>query len=361
MQLNELIQRRLASQRLTGTPCAGPAEVVAWLTAMQAQDYPASLWGVSQRCGMVTDTQVEEAMTAGAIIRSWSPRGTLHLLPAQDARWIIGLTAPGMIARMAKWHARDFDLTDRVLSYCYDVIGEALQGGKELQRSELYRVLNAAGVQTQGQRGLHILWRMGQERLICYGPRRSRPQTLVLFDEWLPDTPEKDRDEALAELTFRYFRSHGPASERDFAWWAGLNLSDVRRGLEMNAGRLAKADYNGHWHWFEPHEDELPGPEGVWLLPGYDEYSVAYKDRSLLRGPGLALSSEENSELIDPLIVVDGMARGRWKRNLRQGKLSLSFTPFEPLSEEEKARLEDIAEEYAGHLTRAGYAGEEGE
>ncbi len=352
MQHEELIRRRLHSQRLSGSPAAGPGEAVRWMGAVQAQDYPASLWGVSLRCGFVQDRRVEEAMTAGQIIRSWFPRGTLHFVPAADARWMRALLAPRWLSRMAKMHARDFDITEHVLGICREAIVRALEGGRELQRSDIYRVLNAAGVQTQGTRGLQILWRLGQEGLICYGPRHAKPQTLVLFDEWLADSPSLEREEALCQLTLRYFQSHGPATEADFAWWAGLTLGDVREGLALAGEELTKAVYDGQWHWFAPEDLPEAQPSSGWLLPVYDEFSVAYKNRGVLRGPGRALTREENSALIAPLLLVNGQARGTWKRTLRQGRLNLSFSPDSPLEDWEKALLEENAEEYAAHLTR---------
>jgi hypothetical protein len=236
----EIVHRRLEAQRISSTTYTGPAQVVAWLGAVQAQDYLGALWAVGLRLAGAHERDVERALTERTIVRSWPMRGTLHVLAATDARWMIELLAP-KAAASATSRLRAMGIDDAVLANARRALIANLEGGRHLTRPAAYRVLERARIPTARARGLLILWRLAHDGLVCFGARQGKQQTLVLLEEWLPQAKRMRRDDALGELARRYFTGHGPATLRDFAWWSGTTLTDARRAIDI-AGTLLQEE-----------------------------------------------------------------------------------------------------------------------
>lgn len=179
------------------------------------------------------EADIEQALADRTIIRTWPMRGTLHFVAATDVRWMLELLTPRIVANNAQRLLRQFGLDEAVFARSKDLFVRALQGGKRLARNAMYEVLEAGGVSTAGQRGLHILGRLAQAGVICFGAREGKQQTFALLDEWAPTARRMARDEALAEIARRYFTSHGPATLQDFAWWSGLTVANAQAALEL--------------------------------------------------------------------------------------------------------------------------------
>ena len=70
--------------------------------------------------------------------------------------------------------------------------------------------------------------------LVCSGAREARSATYALVDDGVARHEVRStRDEALATLAPRYFRSHGPALVADFAWWSGLTVRDAKAAIAL--------------------------------------------------------------------------------------------------------------------------------
>lgn len=238
----KLLRHRLHNQRLAATNFEAPADPVRWLGAVQAQDYLGSLWAIGLRTRNATEKKVEQAIADRAIVRTWPMRGTLHFVAAEDARWMLELMTPRVVAASAGRLEREHGLDEKAFGRSGEVVARALEGGRRLTRDAMYRTLEQARISTAGGRGLHIRWRMAHAGLICFGPREGRQQTFVLLDEWVPGARRMARDEALAESARRYITSRGPATVHDFAWWSGLLASDAAEGLSMAGGELVSFD-----------------------------------------------------------------------------------------------------------------------
>ncbi|MET7749757.1 winged helix DNA-binding domain-containing protein [Micromonospora sp. NPDC005367] len=199
-----------------GTRPSTVAEVVEWFGAMQAQDLSSGLWSLGARLPARTLLDVQAALERREALRTWPMRGTVHLVPARDARWMLELTGiralPGAASRRATLGLDPTD-ADRAV----EVLGGALAGGGRLTRAQCLAELNAAGIGTDGQRGYHLLWYASVRGVTCLAPNVGTEQTFALLDEWAPDPLRPERDEALAILTRRYVRSHGPVTAREFA------------------------------------------------------------------------------------------------------------------------------------------------
>jgi hypothetical protein len=292
------------------------------------------------------DATIEAALADGSILRSWPMRGTLHFVASEDLHWMLDLTRERMLRKAASNFASD-GLTAGVLARAGDLAGDALVGGATITRDDLYEILATAGVSPVGQARYHALWYLCQIGLLCLGPPAGKSQTFVLLDEWVPQPRRLERDEALEELAFRYVRSHGPATDRDFSWWSSLTLTDARKGLAMAADRLEQRSVEETVYHFaaDLHEPRAPGTH---LLPGFDEYLLGYTDRgAALPEKYATLVAPGKNGMFLPTVVVDGAVVGTWKRTMTAKQVSFALQPFEPLSAKATRSARAAAAKYA--------------
>lgn len=327
---------RFFSQGISEANFTQPADVVAHLGAMQAQDYAGALWAIALRTQNATQADVEQAIIDRAIVRTWPMRGTLHFVAAADVRWMLKLLTPRIISSTAG-RQRQLEIDDHVMARSQDLIIKALEGGKQLTRPELFAVLENGGVSPIGQRGIHILGRLSQEGLLCLAAHSDRQPTFALLDEWLPPTKSLERDEALAELAKRYFVGHGPATVQDFERWAGLKTSDAKAGLEMVKSQLRQEVIDKQSYWLSQAEVTFSGKEqAVYLLPGFDEYILGYKTREAVLEPQYFQRIVPGGNgMFMPTIVSNGQVVGIWKRTVKKAKIEVNSFPFNELNADE--------------------------
>src|SRR5215475_15457822 len=176
----DVARLRLHNQRIAGAAFETPGEVVAWLGAVQAQDYLGSLWAVGLRMRIAVEADIEQALANRTIIRTWPMRGTLHFVAAADIRWMLELLTPRFVANIKQYLLREFDLDEGAFARSKDLFARALQGGKQLTRNAMYDVLEAGGV-SASQRGRHILTGLAQDGFICFGASEGKQQTFTLL------------------------------------------------------------------------------------------------------------------------------------------------------------------------------------
>lgn len=317
---------------------------VAGLGAVQAQDFEGTKWALGLRVGCSL-AEVERAIESGHIVRSWPMRGTLHFVAAADLRWMLRLMAPRVL-KTAERRQQQLGLDSALLKRSAQVFEQALSGGP-LTREQLLQQLQGAGIGTTGQRGYHLLSWWAQQGLICLGPPQGKQQTFVLLEQWLPAQPELSRERALAEIALRYFQGHGPASLADLSRWTGLALGDCRQGLAAVSHQLEQGQINGQHYWWDPACQPLESP-GAYLLAGFDEYLLGYKDRSAVLQPRYHQAiCPGNNGMFSPTLVDQGQVIGTWKRQLRKQTLWVSLTPFQPLRAEQLQGFERAAQAYA--------------
>ena len=320
---------------------------------MQGQDLPGVKWSVGVRAGDAREPDIDAAFDAGEIVRSWPLRGTLHLVPADDLPWLLALTAERSLASAAKRRAslglRDADVERARLA----AVG-ALPGRQALGRAALLAAFEAGGVSTAGQRGYHILWYLAQTGTLVLGPSDGRQQAFARLDAWIPNPRRLERDEALGELAWRYFRSHGPATAEDLARWSGLTMREVRRGLDIGGGGLTTVEIEDTTYHLDAEVLDAPGPTAdVALLPGFDEYILGYRDRSAVLSPEHANAIVPGANgMFKPTIVVGGEVVGTWSRRVATRVVHIDTIPFAPLSVAAVAGLEAAAEAYGRYIGR---------
>ena len=328
---------RLAAQRIAGPGFATATDAVRWLTAVQAQDYPGAVTSIALRTESQTRQSVEAALNAHEIVRSWPMRGTLHFTLAEDLPWMLDLTTKRLLAGAASRRAR-LSLDLPTIEHARQLATEALAGGRHLPRDALLAIWDEAGLLTVKQRSYHLIWHLAQTGTLCYGPVRDGQQHIVLLDEWVSHPRRPEREEALGEWALRYFQSHGPATVKDFAWWTKLTAADVKTGLAIARPRLDRIEVDGVEYFMHPQTTALldscrSRAQGIFLLPGFDEYILGYQDR------GAALPTEftqrvvpGNNGMFQPTVIIDGKVMGTWKRTGRGSKQTVLATPFTSFS-----------------------------
>jgi len=297
-----------------------------------------------------TENSIEQAIGERTIVRTWPLRGTLHFVAAEDARWMLDLCGPRTLARNTARLKREFGIDSRVVASSRKALSDALRGGNCLSRPEVYRRFEAAGIATKASRGLHLLWWLAHEGLICVGPRAGKQQTFVLMDEWLPAATPRSREESLAELARRYFTSHGPATVRDFAWWSGLTATEAASALEMVARELMTETIEDQTYWQAPIAATTRAARSCHLLPAYDEYTVAYQDRSAIMTSRVAARADSGHGIFYPPIVIDGQVAGTWSRVLKKDAVAITCRLFAPLDRRQQQALAAAAQRYAKFL-----------
>ena len=336
----DIARQRLARTFLHATAFTTGRDVVRALGAVQAQDYEGAKWALSQRTLDATDNAIEREFAAGNILRTHVLRPTWHFVDPEDIRWMLALTGPYVVKRMATYD-RQLEITEAHVRRSHAALTKALRDNAHLTRTELKEVLSRANVGTLGvQRAAHLLMRAELDAVICSGPRRGKQFTYALLDERAPASPAKDRDEALLELTRRYFGTRSPATAQDFSWWSGLPMGDVRRGIEIARASLDQITIDGKAYWSDGSSPARP-PASARLLPNYDEFFIGYRDRSAMgkRTANLRAVTGWNPDVFAHVVVINGQLVGGWKRSPGRGGISLSFSLVDTLTAAERARV----------------------
>jgi len=352
MKPRDVTAIRLLSQGITAPLAVDPASLVRALGAVQAQDYLASLWALGLRLRGATEATVESAIASRAVLRTWPMRGTIHFVAAEDARWMLALMAPRSIEAHRKRLLRDWELDEKTVARARKVLTRALSGAPPMPRAELYRRLDQAGIATAAQRGLHVVWRLAQEGLLCFGPRSGKQPTFVLLDDWVPGHRDLGRDEALAELARRYFATRGPATLNDFSWWTGLPIAELRPGLEAIEGELERGTIGGTACWFAGDAAAAAKRRrgAAHLLPPFDEYVIAYRDRSAVLDPAHVNAARHG--IFGGIVVLDGRIAGTWNRAIAKGRVTLGTRWFGKPKKTQVAAVAATAERYGEFLGR---------
>ena len=350
MKEKQLLALRLQNQQLLNPQFKNVGDVVSWMGAVQAQDYYGALWAIGLRMKNTVEAEIEKALDEKKMVRSWPMRGTLHFTSPQDLRWMLKYLAVRVKPRMASVH-RKAGLDEKIFTKSKKLWEKALLSEIEFTREELYAVLERSRIHTGDTRGLHILVEAAHSGLICFGSRRGKQQTLRLLDEWISATePMISKEEAMARLATLYIQSHGPVLVEDLAWWSGLNKTEAQRAIESISAKLSSVKFDGKVFWFfEPESSIKISKNRTWLLPTYDEFGMAYKDRSLI-------ISDDNMRkaggfFIAP-IINDGKVTGLWRRTLDKNEVAIEKKSFRKFSAAEDKSLKVALKAYGKFIGR---------
>ena len=349
---DHLIASRLGNQRLTRTTLRRPGDVVHWLGAAQAQDFATAKWGLALRARALTEAAVDRAFNDGAILRTHALRPTWHFVTPADIRWILALTAPRVHAANAPYYQRN-RLDRATLAKSRKVLERALRDATHLTRSELAAALKPAGIRASGERLAYIMMHAELEQVICSGPRRGKQFTYALLDERALAAQRFEREEALAQLTKRYFTSHGPATARDFAWWSGLTVREVMTGIALVEPTLSKTVWEGLTYWVAGSRSAPPvAAPTAHLLPNFDEYLIAYQDRGLVNSGPMPRSGKAGFDVYANFLILDGRCAGTWRRTLQRNSVRVQVATLKPITRSNRIALEAAVQAFSRFVDR---------
>jgi hypothetical protein len=348
----EIARLRLRRQHLTGAPLPTLEAVVGWLGVVQAQEFGVAKWSIAQRSrGRVTSADLDRALAERRILRTHALRSTWHFVLPADLRWLLRLIGPRVRARMASYYWRN-GLTDAVFAKSQAVLREALAGGRQLLRKEVVAAFARGRVATDGLKLRFLLLQAELDLVVCSGALRGKHHTFALVDDLVPPAPPLPEDEALAELTRRYFTSHGPATLKDFIWWSSLTAAQARHGLGLLEGKgLRRLEAGGRTHWLSemPARPTVAGTP-VHLLPAFDEYIIGYTESRKVLAVAGAPDAPRGAPLHSNVLIRDGQVIGFWRTVPEPEAALVEVHVARPLDAAARSALEDALERYGRFL-----------
>lgn len=346
---------RLTSLLLRDHPGGMPddvAGVVTWFGAMQGQDPASVLWSLGVRLPTTTLAEVTAALEKREVVRTWPMRGTVHLIPAEDAHWMLELMGVRTLAGAAA-RRKIIGLSEADADRGVEVIAAALAGGKRLTRAECLQALADGGVEVTGHQCYHMLWYASQKGVSAIAPHIGKEQTFVLLDDWSPAPRRPERAEALGLIAQRYFRSHGPATVADLVRWTGLTIKDCRAGVAAAGDALTTVQVDGTEMIVDAAlaGAELPELDDWLALPGFDEFALGYKDRSMMVDDAHKQAIVPgNNGVFMATIVRGGRVVGIWKRTLKPKAVVVAVQPLVRFTAADRRKAEAALAPYAAFL-----------
>ena len=348
MTSRSIIECRLVNQQLTNSRFTTAAQLVDWMGCIQSQDFAASKWAIGNRIDNITEAQIDKEFNEGKILRTHILRPTWHFVTPDDIAWMLKLTAP-RIRAFSKSYLSKLNLDKKVLNRSKNIIAKALRDGNQLSRQQLMVLLKKAKVNTDDIRSTFIMMEAELDGLICSGGRQGKQFTYALLEERVPKIKRLNDEAPVAKLAKKYFTSHGPATKYDFAWWSGLTLAQAKEGIELNKKQLAYQVVEGNTYWFSC-EQSIPKPKkSVFLLPMFDEYTVAYKDRAhALNSSHIKLTSFG----LNRTIVINGQIAGTWKRKELKSNVIIETQLFDKNDKRNLNSIKTAAKKYAQFINK---------
>src|SRR5437867_561004 len=339
MKLDALAPLRMRNQRLWRSRFDTPQDVVRWLGALQAQEFPMAKWSVAQRTRGATKADVDQAFADGVIVRTHVLRPTWHFALGEDIRWLLKATAPRVHALNA-YYNRQHELDTKLFAKSNSIIAKALEGGAHLTRSDLAAALTRGGIGAAGNRLAYIVMRAELDAIVCSGATRGKQHTYALLDERIPHGKTLHREEALAELARRYFTSRGPPTLNDFARWSSVTAAEGREALALVGKSLESEVIAGRTFWFGPAPRASNSRKPIVdLVQGYDEIIMSYSESR-------AASFVPVEARLLNAVLLDGRMLGTWKPTAKRNSVVIETVVMRALKRVETQALHAAVDAY---------------
>ncbi|WP_299446256.1 winged helix DNA-binding domain-containing protein [uncultured Phycicoccus sp.] len=349
---------RFRSQLLDEASAPDAATAVRSLLAVQAENLDQTGWALASRCTGLSPVGLAGLVGSGEVVRTHVLRPTWHLVHRADLAWLQELTGPRLRRQLGRQLDRDLGLDGATVAACTDAVVAVLAETPDLTREELSSALERRGFALTGQQLAVLLAHAEMGLLVGSGVPRpdggTGTQTYSLLAGRIPPSPHADRPAALAEVARRYVLGHGPATERDLAYWASLTVTDARTGLAAVRDGLESFEHDGRVFWHAPGESPPAAPRSpeVHLLHILDEWYRGHQDsRRVVDADGL---HPVGREAAIGVAVVDAQIAGTVRRTVRATSVAFEVTPYRPLTAAEVRALEAEADRYGAYLGRAG-------
>jgi hypothetical protein len=349
----DIARWRLRTQHLVSPYAASAREAVGSLLAVQAENPSQAAWAVASRTQNPDQADLAALLDSGAVLRTHVLRPTWHFVRAEDIGWLLDLTGP-RVRRVTGQQLRDaHGLDERSTGQTLAALTQVLASRGQLTRAQLAQELRERGIRGSGQMLMILLAHAELGGLVCSGQVADGEHTYALMDERVPAPRRLGRTEALAELAVRYFTGHGPATERDLAYWATLTLTDVRAGLLQVRDQLDSFQHDGRTFWHAPGDPPCgPMKPAGHLLQILDEMYRGYQDsRWLLDAAGDVPRSRETAT---GMALVDGQLLAAMRRTIASDQVRFDLRPYRELTPAETEALNQAAGRYGEYLRLEG-------
>ncbi|MDR2036652.1 MAG: winged helix DNA-binding domain-containing protein [Bacteroidales bacterium] len=342
---------RMLSQQLAQPLFDHPRELVSWMGAIQAQDCIMSKWAVGIRLKSGSLSQVEKALESGEIIRTHVLRPTWHMVVAEDVRWMLQLTGKRIKSACLSW-GKNFGIDEPIYSKSYKQLEKILKNNRHLTRLEIGEELSSSGTIADKSQLNCVLSLAETDGLICNGIEKNKKHTYALMDERVPPAKKLYKDEALAMLAQKYFRSHSPASLQDFTWWSGLTITEAKHAIKLIETELVTDRFdseNFYLHESYTQANEVDG--ALHLLPPYDEFLISYKERVHVLEKKHYPKAFTSYGIFYPVILQNGKIIGNWKKTTKKNLISIETSFFDKQSKTGRKHIKPAEERYKSFIT----------
>jgi hypothetical protein len=345
----DIARWRLRSQHLVSPHAGSAREAVGSLLAVQAENPSQAAWAVASRTQNPDQADLATLLEDGTVLRTHVLRPTWHFVPADDIGWLLDLTGPRVRRVTGQQLRHTHGLDEAAIEYAVAAVRQALASRGQLTRGQLADELRERGIRGSGQMLMILLAHAELDGLICSGAIADGEHTYALMGERVPTPRRLGPTEALAELALRYFTGHGPATERDLAYWATLTLTDVRAGLQEVRDRLDSFQHDGRTFWHAP-ADAPRGPQDPagHLLQILDETYRGYQDsRWVLDAAGDVPRTRETAA---GMALVDAQLLAAMRRTIANDHVEFDLRPYRALTPGEAEALDQAARRYGEYL-----------
>lgn len=332
MDLQEIKRRRLAGQYLLEKTDA--VTVAGNLCGIQAQFLGAALHGLRIRTG---------SDDAGGLVKTWTLRGTVHLIPEKDLPLYIRRQGTAEDVCESGWYqwlkGRGHALPPERERHFARLVAENIAEGVD-GREALRRICREAGMTEQEEQVLFSGWggvigELAQMGVICHNVQQEKAYRLCPRFEPLPE------DEAWLELGQRYFAHYGPATLRDAAYFFRLPQKDIRAWLRKLPVESFVCEGREYFH--------IPGetadaevPECLFLA-GFDQLMLGYRKEDNPFLPAEHLRGIFNlAGIVLPPVLLHGRVVGKWKQDKQGAKVTL----FEKITKKDQRLILRAGREY---------------
>lgn len=354
---DQVLWLRMRAQRLVPNATGASltiAQLVQELGGIQAQEPLAARLAVRPRVEKLTLEDVERAQAEErSVVRTWGPRGTLHILATEDLGWLLPTIGPVFIAGMRR-RRMELGLDEEVCARGIKALREGLAGQGPLMKAEIGEQLERRGIHTEGQATIHLICRAALEGVLCLGPERGAKSTYVLLSDWVNLGPALAPEKAYEQLALRYLSAYGPATPEDMATWSGLPMNQIRAAWSALNEQLLEIRIENEAAWMlKTHETRLDEPplhtSITRLLPAFDIYLLGYRNRELLVPPQYTKRINAGGGMLKPVLLVNGRVAGIWSTRKKKC-LEITVEPFEQLAPQARTELAAEVADFARFL-----------
>jgi hypothetical protein len=337
-------------------PNAKLAEQVGLMCGAHAQVISAAEISVGLRVAGSTRQQIHDALWKDhTLIKTFGPRGTVHLLYAEDLPiWTGALSALPSVRAM---NLKERILTDKQIDIVVAAIDEAL-GDAELTIDELTDAIVSIAGSWAGDKVMDAFqdkwprWRdattiAANRGVLCFGTNQGRKVRYTNPRRWLPDFKPAPEQEAFKAVVQRYLYAYGPSTPAHFARWMSIPVTRATKIFDALAGDIEQVNIEGDTGWIVKGDSKMldTPAQGVRLLPYFDAYGVGCHPREKIfpgKAAERALARTQAGNF--PVLLIDGIVAGVWHQRRSGKKINITVEPLQKLTAAQSEGLDEQVE-----------------